>query len=73
MCVEKLSLRDILVRGSVLAAVITVPSLIVFLGLWMVTGDLLMPAIAGAVVHFVAMGFSLKFSKKFLVTGGRGR
>jgi len=35
--------------------------------IWMILDDLIQAAIIGAVVHFIAMGFSLKISKKFLV------
>lgn len=65
--VAGLSRRDLLVKGSMLGAIITVPTLAVFLSLWAVTGELLMPAIAGAAVHFVAMAFSIKIAKKILI------
>ena len=64
---SKLSSKDILVRGSALGAVLMVPTLVVFLGLWAATGELIMPAIAGAAVHFVALGFSVKIAKRLLV------
>jgi len=50
-----------------MASIITVPSLTAFLVSWTVLEDLIQAAIVGAVVHFVAMGFSLKISKKLLV------
>ena len=59
--------RDILVRGSIIGAITTVPSVSIFLGLWALTGDLITPAIAAAAAHFVAMGFALKFAKRFLI------
>ena len=67
LLVAGLSRRDLLVKGSMLGAIITVPTLVVFLSLWVVTGELLMPAIAGAAVHFVAMAFSIKIAKKILI------
>lgn len=67
LLVAGLSRRDLLVKGSMLGAIITVPTLAVFLSLWAVTGELLMPAIAGAAVHFVAMAFSIKIAKKILI------
>lgn len=67
LLVAGLSQRDLLVKGSMLGAIITVPTLAVFLSLWAVTGELLMPAIAGATVHFVAMAFSIKIAKKILI------
>jgi len=51
-------------KGSIIAVIITVPSLIAFFVAWSVTGDKIMSAIVGVVVHFIAMGFSLKLSKK---------
>lgn len=62
-----LTARDLVIRGTVMASIITVPSLAAFLACWTVLGDLIQAAIVGAVVHFVAMGFSLKISKKLLV------
>lgn len=64
------STRDVFLRGSVLAVIVAVPSLAVFVGLWYVLDDLITAAVVGAIVHFVAMGFSLKISKKFLVKKG---
>lgn len=63
----KLSMRQIVIRSSVLAGMVAVPSLLAFVISWALLDDLLVAAIIGAVVHFIAMGFSLKISKKFLV------
>lgn len=64
---DKFSMKDIALRGSALAAMVAVPSLSVFAVLWVLLDDLLVAAIIGGIVHFIAMGFSLKISKKFLV------
>ena len=50
-----------------MAAIIAVPSLIAFVIVWTLFENLTTGAIVGAVVHFIAMGFSLKISKKLLV------
>ena len=63
----KLSIREIALRGTIIATIITVPSIITFLLVWIVLDSLMYAAILGAVVHFIAMGFSLKISKKILV------
>jgi len=63
----KLSIREIALRGTMIATIITVPSIITFLLIWIVLDNLIYAAIVGAVVHFIAMGFSLKISKKMLV------
>ncbi len=51
-------------RGSIIGAIITVPSLVAFFVSWMVTGDKFTSLIVGVVVHFIGMGFTLKLSKK---------
>ena len=50
-----------------MAVILTVPSLIAFLITWTVLDNLINAAIVGGIVHFIAMGFSLKISKKILV------
>jgi len=54
-------------KGTIIAIIITVPSVIAFVISWMILEDLVSAAILGAVVHFIAMGFSLKISKKILI------
>jgi len=63
---SKLSIRDIALRGTIIAVIITVPSVLVFLISWTILDNLIYAAILGAVIHFIAMGFSLKISKKIL-------
>ncbi len=63
----KSNMKEMIVRSSALAGMVVVPSLLVFAVLWILLDDLLVAALIGGIVHFVAMGFSLKFSKKFLV------
>jgi len=62
----KLTMRDIVLKGSIIAVIVTIPSIVSFMVIWMILDDLIQAAIIGAVVHFIAMGFSLKISKKFL-------
>jgi hypothetical protein len=64
---EKLTLADIILRGSIIAVIVAVPSIASFLIAWLVLDDLVIAIIIGAVVHFIAIGFSLKISKKLLV------
>ncbi|MDF2421572.1 MAG: hypothetical protein OPY06_01005 [Nitrosopumilus sp.] len=64
---SKLSIREIAIKGTVIAIIITVPSVLAFLISWTVLDNLIYAAILGAVIHFIAMGFSLKISKKILV------
>jgi len=63
----KLTMRDIVLKGTIIAVIVTIPSIVSFMVIWMILDDLIQAAIIGAVVHFIAMGFSLKISKKFLV------
>ena len=57
---------DLVTKGSLAAAIITIPTLTVFFGVWNVTDDLLYGAIAGLVTNFVALGAAFKIvNKKF--------
>lgn len=62
-----LSTRDVMVKGSILGAIIAVPTVAVFLVLWSITGDFMMPAVAGVVAHFVALVFAFRLAKRLLV------
>ncbi|MDH3313117.1 MAG: hypothetical protein OEM28_08225 [Nitrosopumilus sp.] len=64
---SKLSIRDIVLKGTIIALIVTIPSLSTFVLVWIVLDDLLLGVILGAFVHFITMGFSLKISKKLLV------
>jgi uncharacterized membrane protein len=63
----KLTTQEIILRGTIMAAIIAIPSLIAFVVVWILFEDLTTGAIVGTIVHFIAMGFSLKISKKLLV------
>lgn len=63
---DKLTIKEIILKGSVIAILVVLPSLSAFFISWIVLDDLLSAAIIGGVVHFISMGFSLKISKKFL-------
>jgi hypothetical protein len=47
-----------------LALVLTIPALVVFLGIYFTTANLLVGAIVGFGLHFVALAFSDRISKK---------
>jgi len=63
---SKLSISQIALRGTIIAAIITIPSIVLFVLTWIILDNLIYAAILGAIVHFIAMGFSLKISKKIL-------
>ena len=56
-----------MLKGTIMAIILTVPSITAFLITWLILDNLINAAIVGGVVHFIAMGFSLKISKKILV------
>ena len=62
-----ISTKDIIAKGTVIAIMVTIPSLTAFGISWYFLNDLFQAAIIGGVVHFIAMGFSFKISKKFFV------
>jgi len=62
---KKLTIREIVIRGTIIAIMVTLPSLTAFFISWMLLDDLLQAVIVGGIAHFIAMGFSLKISKKF--------
>ncbi|MGB0642988.1 MAG: hypothetical protein ACPGKY_06670 [Nitrosopumilus sp.] len=64
---SKLKISEIMFKGTIMATILTVPSIIAFLITWIILDNLINAAIVGGVVHFIAMGFSLKISKKILV------
>ncbi len=63
----KLTIREIALRGTIIAVIITVPSIMSFVITWKILDNMLYAAILGAIIHFIAMGFSLKISKKILI------
>jgi hypothetical protein len=64
---SKLSIFEIVLKGTIIATIISVPSLTSFVLIWVIFDDLILGIIVGIVIHFIAMGFSLKISKKLLL------
>ena len=63
---KKITTKDLIAKGSLVAIIITVPTLIVFFGVWTITNDLIFGAIAGLITNFITLGISFKLvSKKF--------
>jgi hypothetical protein len=65
--INNLTLKEILLKGTIIAVIISVPSLVSFMAAWVILDNLLIAALIGVVIHFIAMGFALKISKKLLV------
>ena len=63
----KLKISEIILKGTIMAAIVTVPSIIAFLISWIILDNLITSVIVGGIIHFIAMGFSIKISKKILV------
>ena len=64
---NKLSNTEIISKGSFVAAIVTIPTLASFFGVWQVSDNLLYGAVTGLIVNFVAIGFSFKIVRKLLV------
>ena len=63
---KKITTMDLITKGSLIAILISVPTLIAFFGVWVITGDLISGAVAGLVTNFIALGVSFKIvNKKF--------
>lgn len=62
---DELTKKEIILKGTAIATFVIIPSLSAFFLSWRILDDLLQAAIIGGIVHFIAMGFSLKISKKF--------
>jgi hypothetical protein len=50
--------------SSFLAMIFAIPPLVLFLGIYFITGELIIGAVIGFGVHFVILAFSGKISKK---------
>ena len=60
-------MANIVAKGSLIAIIIAVPTLIVFFVIWTVFDDLIFGAVGGLITNFIALGISFKIvSKKFI-------
>ncbi len=63
---KKITTKDLIAKGSLIAILISVPTLIAFFVIWTVTTDLIFGAVAGLITNFIALGASFKIvNKKF--------
>ena len=63
---KKITTKDLIAKGSLIAVLISVPTLIAFFGVWNITGDLISGAVTGLITNFIALGISFKIvNKKF--------
>ena len=63
---KKLSIGEIIMKSSLVAVIIAIPTVVAFLAVWILSNDLLYGAISGIVMNFIAMGASFKIVKIFL-------
>ena len=64
---RNISTKELFAKGSITALMVIIPSLGTFGVSWYLLDDLIQAAIIGGVVHFIALIFSFKISKKFFV------
>jgi len=57
-------ISQILWKSSILALIFTVPALVIFLGIYYGTGNLIVGAVIGFGVHFATLAFSGRISKR---------
>jgi len=63
---KKVTTMDLITKGSLIALIITIPTLIVFFGVWTMTDDLIYGAVGGLITNFITLGISFKIvNKKF--------
>ena len=64
---KKITTMVLITKGSLIAVLISVPTLIAFFGVWTMTGDLISGAVTGLIANFIALGISFKIvNKKFI-------
>jgi hypothetical protein len=63
----KLTKQEIILKGTIISMIITIPSLVTFAIVWIFFNDVILGVILGALIHFISMIFSLKISKKLLI------
>ena len=63
----KLTKQEIMLKGTIISMIITIPSLVTFDIVWIFFNDMILGVILGALIHFIAMIFSLKISRKLLI------
>ena len=63
---KKITTMDLMTKGSLIAVLISVPTLIAFFGVWTMTQDLISGAVTGFITNLIALGISFKIvNKKF--------
>ena len=63
----KLTKQEIILKGTIISMITVIPSLMTFTIVWIFFNDVILGVILGALIHFIAMIFSLKISRKLLI------
>ena len=64
---HKLSIKEIVLKGTIIAIIVSVPSLIAFVIVWKFFDNFETGLMLGVVIHLFTMVISFKISKKLLV------
>ena len=63
---RKITASQVFIKSSVIAVIVSIPSLAGFGIGWYYLDNLILAAIIGVIIHFIALGFLLKFQTFFL-------
>ncbi|NMI83313.1 MAG: hypothetical protein EX286_01510 [Candidatus Nitrosopelagicus brevis] len=64
---KKITTKDIVAKGSLIAIIISVPTVVVFFGMCTITAYLIFCGVGGLITNFFALGIAFKIvSKKFV-------
>ena len=61
---KEISLGEIFLKGTIMAAIITIPSLAAFMVSWNLLDDIIQAGIIGIVIHIVIMIFAFRIAKR---------
>ena len=64
---KKITTKDIVAKGSLIAIIISVPTLVVFFGIWTITDDLIFGGVGGLITNFIALGIAFKIVARNLL------
>ena len=64
------SSKNMMLKGTAVAAIVAVPSLATFGGAWILSGDFVISSIAGIAVHLTGMAFAGRIYRRLFERGG---
>lgn len=66
------SSKDMMLKGTAVAAIVAAPSLATFGGAWILSGDFVIASVAGIAVHLTGMAFAGRIYRRLFERGGAG-